>query len=163
VGYTFPDFHAVAWSSSDRHAWHLADIDPGADDAFATAIAAGLTTGPTAGRIAVVGRIGNDAAAWTSSDGATWSLVASATAFREPPETQMTTVVAGPHGFVAGGWAGISNQPGAGRFWASPDGRSWARLLTGLVHDPDGRIAAIARGPTGWVAVGTTGPVGAPT
>ena len=154
VGYTFPDFHAVAWSATDRHTWSLADIDPGTDDAFAQAVAAGLPDGPTAGRVAVVGRIGTEAAAWTSGDGTTWARVASANAFHEPPETQMTTVVAGPRGFVAGGWAGISNQPGAGRFWASPDGRSWARLLTGDVHDPDGRIAAIARGPDGWVAVG---------
>jgi hypothetical protein len=164
VGYTFPDFHAVAWSATDRHAWSLADIDPGTDDAFAEAIAAGLPDGPTAGRVAVVGRIGTDGAAWTNADGTNWAAAAaSANAFHEPPETQITTVVAGPNGFVAGGWAGISNQPGAGRFWASPDGRSWARLATGAVPDPDGRIASIARGPHGWVAVGTTGPVGEPT
>ena len=163
VGYTFPDFHAVAWTATDRHAWSLADIAPGTDDAFAQAIAPGLPSGPTAGRVAVVGRIGMDGAAWTTADGAAWEPASGATAFHEPPEMQITTVVAGPNGFVAGGWAGISNQPGMARFWASRDGRSWARLPGRGPADPDGRVAAIARGPNGWVAVGTTGPVGAPT
>src|SRR5262249_20352086 len=150
VGYTFPDFHAVAWSSTDRHAWSLADIDPGTNDAFAQAIAAGLPDGPTAGRVAVVGRIGTDAAAWTSTDGSAWDRASGANAFHEPPETQMTAVVAGPHGFVAGGWAGISNQPGRARFWGSGDGRSWERLPGGAHPDQDGRVASIARGPNGW-------------
>jgi hypothetical protein len=166
VGYTFPDFHAVAWSATDRHAWALAAIDPGTDDAFAQALASGLAAGPTTDRVAVVGRIGTDAAAWTGTDGATWAPATGTNdAFHEPPETQMTTVVAGPRSFVAGGWAGLSNQPGAARFWASPDGRSWARLSDRAAgaEAPDGRVASIARGPDGWVAVGTTGPVGAPT
>jgi hypothetical protein len=161
VGYTFPDFHAVAWASNDRHGWQLADLQPGTDSAFALSIAAGLDTGPTAGRVAVVGRIGNDAAAWTSGDGRTWVPATGGLEFVEPPETRMTTVVAGPGGFVAGGWAGISNQPGEPRFWTSPDGGSWTRLA--LDGAADGRVAAIARGPDGLVAVGTTGPVGHPT
>jgi hypothetical protein len=114
VGYTFPDFHAVAWSATDRHAWSLADIGPGTDDAFAPGDRGRPPGWPAAGRVAVVGRIGSDAAAWTSGDGTTWSAAASGNSFHEPPETQMTTVAAGPNGFVAGGWAGISNRPGTG-------------------------------------------------
>jgi hypothetical protein len=159
VGYTYPDFHAVAWTSRDRHAWTLADLQPGTDDAFASGIAAGLDSGPTHGHVAIVGRIANDAAAWTSTDGTTWTPATGGAAFVEAPQTEMTTVVAGPHGFVAGGSAGITNQPGRPRFWASTDGTTWARLP---IDDAggDGRVTAIAGGPLGFVAVGTTGPVG---
>lgn len=164
VGYTFPDFHAVTWTSAttDRHRWTLAGLPPDADGAFALSIAAGAAAGPTAGRIAIVGRIGNEAAAWTSTDGVAWQPVSGGSAFVEAPETRMTTVVAGPRGFVAGGWAGIVNQPGLARFWTSPDGSAWTRVTDGPGFS-DGRVGAIAEGPGGFVAVGTTGPVGHPT
>ncbi len=161
VGYTFPDFVPVTWTSAspDRHRWTLAGLPTTVDGAFALAIAAGAPTGPTVGHVAVVGRINNDAAAWTSSDGVAWEPVAGGSTFVEAPETRMTTVVAGPGGFVSGGWAGVVNQPGSARFWTSPDGSSWTRLPDTPAM-ADGRVAAIAAGPGGLVAVGTTGPVG---
>jgi hypothetical protein len=161
VGYTFPDFHAVTWTSAtpDRHQWTLAGLPSDRDGAFALSIATGLATGPSAGRVAIVGRIGNDAAAWVSTDGATWQPATGGSSFVEGPETRMTSVIAGPRGFVAGGWAGIVNQPGSARFWTSPDGVAWTRLPDGPAM-ADGRVAAIARGPGGFVAVGATGPVG---
>jgi hypothetical protein len=155
-GYTFPDFHGVTWSSIDRQRWSLAELPPGRTPAFGLAIASG------SGRSVIVGRIGNDAAAWSSTDGVTWQAVDGGSAFVETPETRMTAVVAVPGGFVAGGWAGITNQPGKARFWTSSDGRSWVRLADRPAF-VDGRVSAIAATPAGLVAVGTTGPVGQAT
>jgi hypothetical protein len=152
-GYTFPDFHGVTWTSTDRQHWSLAELPPGRTPAFGLAIAARPTGA------AIVGRIGNDAAAWSSTDGATWQPAAGGGAFVESPETRMTTVVATARGFVAGGWAGITNQPGSARFWTSRDGRTWDRVA----DEPafvDGRVASIVAAADGLVAVGTTGPVG---
>jgi hypothetical protein len=162
VGYTFPGFHAVTWSSADREHWQLAELPGGAENAFALSIATGAAGGPLAGRSVIVGRIANDAAAWSSSDGTSWAQAGGGGPFVEAPETRMTTVVAGPHGFVAGGWAGIVNEGGHARFWTSPDGATWTRATVDPGPD-DGRVAAIAAGPGGLVAVGTSGPVGHPT
>jgi hypothetical protein len=162
VGYTFPDFVPVTWTAAqpDRHRWTLAGLPTtNADGTFAMSIAAGLASGPTRDRVAVVGHAGNDATAWTSTDGAAWETAAGGDAFIEAPGTGMTTVVARPKGFVAGGFAGALNQPGAPRFWSSPDGRSWTRLSSADAGAA-GRIASIAAGPAGYVAVGTVGPVG---
>jgi hypothetical protein len=155
-GYTFPEFHAVTWSSTDRDHWSLAELPPGRTGAFGLAIAAG------AGHEVIVGRIGNDAAAWSSTDGLAWRPADGGAAFVEAPETRMTAVVATSTGFVAGGFAGITNQPGAARFWTSPDGLAWARVA----NDPafaDGRVASIVSTADDVVAVGTTGPVGRAT
>ena len=164
VGYTFPDFVPVTWTTTDpnRHHWTLAGLPASSDGVFAYAIATGATSGPTAGRVAIVGRDNNDAAAWTSSDGASWEPAGGGSALVETPATGMSAVVAGPDGFIAGGWAGALNQPGAPRFWASPDGRTWTRLSSANAGS-DGRVQSIAAGPGGFVAVGTVGPVGHPT
>jgi hypothetical protein len=154
-GYTFPDFHAVTWSSTDREHWSLAELPPGRTGAFGLGIAAG------AGHAVIVGRIGNDAAAWSSTDGITWQPVDGGGAFVEAPETRMTAVVATSTGFVAGGFAGITNQPGSARFWTS-DGHSWVRV-TDQPAFADGRVASIVSTAAGLVAVGTTGPVGRAT
>ena len=156
-GYTFPDFHAVTWSSTDRQMWSLAELPPGWTGAFALGIAAG-----TGGRSVIVGRIGNDAAAWSSSDGVTWQPVDGGDPFVEAPETRMTTVVATTSRFVAGGYAGITNQPGTARFWTSTDGRAWVREADAPGF-ADGRVASIVATADGLVAVGTTGPVGRAT
>lgn len=161
VGYTFPDFLAVTWSSTDRRHWTLAGLPPATDGSFALAIAAGGSSGPTAGHAVIVGRDNHDGAAWTSTDGVAWGRV-TAPAFVEPPGVEMRTVVAIPTGFVAGGLAGVLNQPAEARFWTSPDGSTWTRAPESPAF-ADGRVAAIAAGPTGLVAVGTTGPEGHPT
>ena len=153
-GYTFPGFHAVTWSSTDREHWSLAELPLGQTDAFGLAIAPGAR-----GVSVIVGRIGNAAAAWSSTDGVSWQPADGGSAFVETPETRMTTVVATPAGFVAGGWAGVTNQPGRARFWTSQDGRSWFRVADGPAL-ADGRVASIAMTASGLVAVGTTGPVG---
>jgi hypothetical protein len=156
-GYTFPEFHAVVWSTTDRQRWTLAELPPAQTGAFGLGIAAG------AGRQAViVGRIGNDAAAWSSADGLAWQPADGGTAFVEAPETRMTAVVSTPTGYVAGGYAGISNQPGSARFWTSPDGRSWVRVADSPAF-ADGRVASMVATAGGLVAVGTTGPVGRAT
>jgi hypothetical protein len=156
-GYTFPDFHAVTWSSTDRQHWSLAELPPGRTGAFGLGIAT-----ERGGTGVIVGRIENDAAAWWSTDGVTWQPADGGAAFVEAPETRMTAVVATAHGFVAGGWAGITNRPGAARFWTSSDGRSWVRV-TDIPAFADGRVTSIVAGGGGLVAVGTSGPVGQPT
>jgi hypothetical protein len=155
-GYTYPAFHAVTWTSTDREHWSLAGLSPGRTGAFGLGIAAGP------GRAVIVGRIDNDAAAWSSTDGVTWQQVDGGGAFVEAPETRMTAVVSTSAGFVAGGFAGITNQPGVARFWTSPDGRSWARVADQPAF-ADGRVASIVSTADGLVAVGTTGPVGRAT
>jgi hypothetical protein len=156
-GYTFPEFHAVTWSSTDREHWSLAPLPPGSSGAFGLAIAAGGDHGNV-----IVGRVGNDAAAWWSTDGVAWQPVDGGAAFVEPPETRMTAVVSTPSGFVAGGFAGISNQPGTARFWTSNDGRSWIRVVDTPAF-ADGRVTSIVAAAGRLVAVGTTGRVGQPT
>jgi hypothetical protein len=157
VGYTFPEFRGVTWTSTDRQSWALHEISPGQPETFVLSIAAAED------RWVAVGRHGAEAAAWSSPDGLGWQPAAGVDdAFREPTETRLTTVLATPTGFLGGGWAGLITQPGAARFWTSADGTEWSRLA----DDPafaDGRVVSIAAGPGGYVAVGTTGPVGRAT
>jgi hypothetical protein len=133
-GYTFPDFHAVTWSSTDRQHWSLAELPPGRAGAFGLGIAT-----ERGGTSVIVGRIENDAAAWWSPDGVTWHPADGGAAFVEAPETRMTAVAATAHGFVAGGWTGITNRPGAARFWTSSDGQSWVRVTDSPAF-ADGRV-----------------------
>jgi hypothetical protein len=157
VGYTFPEFLGVTWTSTDRQDWALREISPGQPETFVLSIAAG------GDRWVAVGRRGGDAAAWSSPDGDTWQPASPAgDGFREPPETRMTTVVTAPTGFLAGGWAGLITQPGRARFWTSANGIAWTRLADDPAFD-DGRVVSIAAGPGGYVAVGTTGAVGRAT
>jgi hypothetical protein len=158
VGYTYPEFHGVTWTSTDRQTWSLHEISPGQVETFVLSIVAGP------GGWVAVGRHAAEAAAWSSADGLAWqpATAAGGDGFREPPETQMTTVVATPGGYLAGGWAGLFTAPGHARFWTSTDGTEWTRLADDPAFD-DGRVLSIAAGPAGYVAVGTTGPAGRPT
>ena len=154
VGYTYPDFRGVTWTSTDRQRWALGEVRPGQADTFVLAIAA------SGGRWVAVGRHGGEAAAWSSTDGSVWQPgEAAGDGFLEPPETRMTTVIATSSGLIAGGWAGLITQDGRPRFWTSVDGTAWTRRA----DDPglaDGRVASIVAGPGGYVAIGTTGAVG---
>ena len=158
VGYTFPEFRGVTWTSADRATWTLGEVSPGQTETFVLSIAAAA-----ADRWVAVGWHDAEAAAWWSPDGRAWTPAsAPGDAFREPPETRMTAVLTTPTGLLAGGWAGLITRPGQARFWISPDGATWTRLA----HEPglnDGRVASIAAGPGGYLAVGTTGPVGRAT
>lgn len=157
VGYTYPDFRGVTWTSTDRQRWALGEVSPGQADTFVLSIAA------SAGRWIAVGRHGAEAATWSSTDGTDWQPGAAAgDGFREPPETRITTVLATPFGWIAGGWAGLITEAGKARFWTSVDGAAWTRGADGPGFS-DGRAASIAAGPGGYVAVGTTGAVGRAT
>jgi hypothetical protein len=153
AGYAFPGWHATAWTSGDGLAWARQLVDE-AEETFLQGIAA------TADRYVAVGRAGIDAAAWTSPDGITWERARGPDP--EPGlETRMTSVAAGPDGVVAGGWAGSPTAPTRPRLWWSPDGRAWETVsadpgTAGDVAD-EARISSVSRGPSGWVAVGTTG------
>ncbi|HET7471581.1 MAG TPA: hypothetical protein VFJ71_00515 [Candidatus Limnocylindrales bacterium] len=154
IGYTVPAFRGATWITTDRQTWTLAELAGGDQPTVPTAIAH-----EPDGATVAVGRAGGRAAAWWTADPPAWMAVGGGDAFVEPPETRMTSVVATDHGFAAGGWAGLITQPGHPRFWTSPDGRTWSRAGDASSRD-DGRVAAIAAGPGGLVAVGTMGPFG---
>ncbi|HEY7525065.1 MAG TPA: hypothetical protein VH720_15565, partial [Candidatus Limnocylindrales bacterium] len=101
VGYVAIDgeWHALAWVSTDGSTWRLERIDDGAAS-FAVDV-----TATSAGRIAVVGRSGPDAAAWFRGDGGAWQA-APVTRLRGDERERMTAVLATPSGLIAGGSAG---------------------------------------------------------
>jgi hypothetical protein len=160
VGYAFPGWHATAWTTTDSQHWtrHLVDET---DDTFLLAVAA------TRDGYVAVGRAGNQAATWISSDGAAWERTGGAPA--EPGlDSRMTAVGAGTGGLVAAGWAGSPTSPTKARLWWSADGRSWVAAAIDMTvagsPDEETRAAAVtpgsalAPGAPPWVAVGTAGP-----
>jgi hypothetical protein len=95
----------------------------------------------------------HDARMWTSRSGAIWSALP----FDGGPGDQsLTSVAAGPLGFVA---AGVDRQPTGAvpMAWWSADGMSWSRagLGPGSPFQPGQSISGLAVGPSGVVAVGT--------
>jgi hypothetical protein len=87
-------------------------------------------------------------AVWTSADGAAWTSVS-----MSAPDLTFLRVIRGGPGLVAlavvcrsGGECGAPSS-----IWTSPDGRSWSQQEL----YQDGRLAALAAGPFGAVAVGT--------
>jgi hypothetical protein len=167
VGYTYPEWRGVTWTSTDRQTWDLAELPGGWPETFPLSVAAAQGD-----RVVIVGRRGPAGLAWLSLDGgATWRE-APGDGFATGPETRLTSVVAAGGQLLAGGWSGLFTEPATGRIWTSPDGAAWADAVgdrddgagdvTGADF-ADGRIAALAAGPRGIVAVGSTGPLGAPT
>lgn len=145
---------AAAWSSYDGSRWSRVDLDHGAAWASAASAAAGRQ-----GVAVIVGSVttargDRDAAIWTSRDKATtWQPVALDPV---PGDQTITSVAAGPLGFVA---AGVDRQGDEARpaVWSSVDGTAWVRVGAGPASPflADTRIEGVAVGPAGAVAVGT--------
>ena len=152
VGYAFPGWHATAWVSDDGERWVRHDLGAG-DDSFALSVA---TDGS---RFVAVGSVGSSAAAWLSTDGETWRRAPDGPELGDDAEVRMSTVAAGPRGFVAGGWTGPLPGPVAARFWTSADGLAWRRVADDA-GAAGSRVLSIASGPTGLVAVGSKGSEG---
>jgi hypothetical protein len=146
---------AVAWTSSDGRDWKRV-----APEAFAPRPGClsteldGVAAGP-GGYVAVgtewgESSCGQDAAAWLSPDGKTWTRV------DMPPGTHlMHTVVGGSGGYVAvGAGKASANEGTRGAFVFSPDGRSWTPA------DEQGVLAAepqaVLADPKGYLAIGMT-------
>lgn len=156
VGYAFPGWLASAWTSDDGTHWLHHDIGAG-EETFLFAVA---TDGS---RYVAVGRAGAAAAAWISTDGVAWERAPDAPELHGEPEAHMTSVVRGPDGFVAGGWAGLFTETVEPRLWTSPDGLAWTPAIQTTPTIAEGRVLSIAAGPSGFLAVGTTGPEARPT
>lgn len=152
VGWILQDFRAASWRSTDGTTWHY-NGDLGAQTMFAAVAANGS-------RYVAVGRNGDGAIAWSSTDAKTWRRTASAAAFAPTP-LRLTSVVRWRNGFVAAGYQGTEFFTADAAFWASPDGLSWRRApdATGF---RDARVVGVAAGGTGLVAVGQAGPADAP-
>lgn len=163
VGYDWPGWHALAWTSSDALTWHLIDLGE-TDGTFMNAVAAGVDS------LVAVGRDGNDAAIWISADGRDWSR-ATSPAFRETAHLRIASVAARLAGaslaeptavrWVAGGAAGPDIGSEDARLWISTDGRTWGGIT------PPGatgaRVAGIAADGSVAVAVGWRGSERTPT
>jgi hypothetical protein len=160
AGYAWPGWHATAWTSTDGQQWRRHVVDE-AENTFLLAIAA------THDGYVAVGRAGAGAAAWTSPDGVTWQRAPGEPGPEPGMETRMTTVATSDDGVVAGGWAASPTTPAGPRFWWSADGRSWEPATIddagGVNADEQVRVTSVTRGPSGWSAVGTTGPESRPS
>jgi hypothetical protein len=145
---------ATVWTSGEGLRWQpfLAKTVFPFDLSEATGIAA------TSQGLVIVGRIGEEAAAWTSPDGRTWTVHSPL-----PPGSGFFNGIAnGPAGFVSlasAPSAGIEVAPGDFRApvtpWTSRDGVIWHAGPSSPALF--GTNAAIVGAPGGYLAVGTTG------
>ena len=71
----------------------------------------------------------------------------------------MTTVIAVPDGFLAGGSVGPETLARHARFWHSTDGLAWTAVADDATAFNDAEVLGIATFGQGFVAVGPTGEV----
>jgi hypothetical protein len=144
----------TVWTSGDGMQWKpflAKSVFP-----FELSEATGITT--TADGLVIVGRIGEEAAVWTSPDGRTWTV-------RSPLPSGsgfFNAIAEGPAGFVSlvgTPSAGIEVAPGDFRApvtpWTSRDGITWHAGPSSPALF--GTYASIVGAPGGYLAVGTTG------
>lgn len=156
VGYVYPGWRPVAWTSPDAMTWTLSRL--GATEfTFPVALAVRDET------IVAVGRSGNLPVAWATSDGRTWHDHTVPTLGSVAVAERMTTVVATPSGFIAGGSVGPELFERHARFWMSPDGRSWQAIPDDGPAFADAEVRSIVRWGSGFVAVGVLGSGQRPT
>jgi len=153
VGYVYPGWHPTSWTSTDGRAW---DLHPIADTEFTFPVA--MAVGPD-GHLVAVGRSGSSPLAWTSADGTAWAPHLVATLGDGSVAERMTTVVATPDGFIAGGSVGPELLDRHARFWTSPDGIDWQPVADDPAAFAEAEVRAIARLADGYVATGVTGSV----
>jgi hypothetical protein len=153
VGYVYPGWHPTAWTSADGTSWTLRPISD-TEFTFPVAMAAGSD-----GHLVAVGRSGSSPAAWTSADGTAWTPHRVATLGDGTVAERMTTVLATPDGFIAGGSVGPELLDRHARFWRSPDGVEWQPIPDDATAFATSEVRAIARLGDGYVATGITGSV----
>jgi len=152
VGWILQDFRGATWHSADGSTWGF--VDGFGERTLLSAVAADGT------RYVAVGRDGEGATAWSSTDGVTWTRTPSKEAFAETP-MRLTSVVPWDGGFVAGGFRGNGFFSADGAFWTSADGIAWDRAPDSP-HLADARVVALSIGGPGLVAVGQAGPADDP-
>jgi len=151
VGYVYPRWHPVAWTSNDASTWTLRDMGS-TEFTFPVAVVADGHGGAVA-----VGRSGNAPLAWTSVDGQSWQAHPVAMLGNGGVAERMTTVLATPDGFLAGGSAGPELAERHARFWSSPDGITWQPVADDRTAFANAEVRSIARLGSGYVAVGLVG------
>ena len=96
-------------------------------------------------RFVAVGSAGGQAAAWTSTDGATWPRSAD---LPGGAGAELVAVEVGGPGFVAAGRSGAG-----GAIWTSPDGITWTEAGPADAF-PQAVINVLIRSEDGWIAAG---------
>jgi hypothetical protein len=157
IGSIPPDWTPAAWSSPDGLTWSLHLLGE-EDFTFPVALAAGGD-----GQVVAVGRSRKVPVAWTSRDGSSWdrhdvAILGDGTEFE-----RMTSVAAGPHGFVAGGSIGPEVGERRARFWTSTNAIDWEPVPEEATAFADAEVRAIEPFHGGYVAIGMLGPTNAPT
>ncbi len=141
---------AAAWRWTRADGWQRGRIGPDAAGAMRA------VTVTSSGFLAVGLNGGDDGArAWTSPDGLAWTALADQPAFHSHSSpVRMQSVVAGPAGFVAGGWRGDAAN-GSAVAWTSADGVAWQQSpweptfsggqITGLALSGGATVIAVGR------------------
>jgi hypothetical protein len=104
------------------------------------------------GRLMVVGSSNGDAASWSTVGGSGWSR-GKVTAPGPRGRRRLVDVIAGPHGWLAVGYATPPEGTASPLVVASSDGTSW----TGATLPGAGGTSGVTAGPQGYVVVGTAG------
>jgi hypothetical protein len=151
VGYVYPGWHPVAWTSDDASTWSLREMGS-TDFTFPVAVAADQRGG-----VVAVGRSGAAPLAWTSPDGRSWQSHPVATLGDGTTAERMTAAVATPDGFLAGGSVGPELAGRHARFWSSADGVTWRPVPDDPTAFANAEVRAIAQLGSGYVAIGVVG------
>jgi hypothetical protein len=151
VGYVYPGWHPVAWTSAEGSSWALHELGV-TDFTFPVSLVAN-----DAGLVVAVGRSGSRPVAWSSADGRAWQIHDVPMLGDGSIAERMTTVVATPVGFLAGGSVGPELFERHARFWTSPDGRTWQPVADDPAAFADAEVRSIVRAGDGYVAVGLVG------
>jgi hypothetical protein len=157
VGYVYPGWRPVAWTSADGEEWSLHRLGD-TEYTFPVGLAVGADR-----TIVAVGRSGPVPIAWTSTDGVTWTAHGVPILGKDGVAERMTTVVAVPDGFLAGGSVGPETLGRHARFWHSTDGVAWTPVADDAGAFDDAEVLSIVRAGPGFVAVGPTGEAFKPT
>ncbi len=151
VGWILQDFSGASWRSTDGATWTFTGGFPAQ-----TLLSAVAVNGQ---RYEAVGRDGNGATAWTSTDASTWQKE-TGPAFAASP-LRLTSITPWKGGFVAGGYKGNEFFSADAALWISADGMSWQKSNDSPSFR-DARVWGVAAGPAGLVAVGQTGATDTP-
>lgn len=152
------DIDAAAWFSTDGITWEQVGGSGFVLEEHQEARAVLATDqGFVAAGFGVVGREA-DAAVWTSPDGRVWTRVDDP-ALGGVGTQRISSLVAGPHGLVAGGTNFLPSEFGLynldARVWVSLDGSSWDPIDATAFGGPGWQyINTIVLGPDGFVAAG---------
>lgn len=157
VGYVPPDWVPFAWTSPDGDKWSIHPMGS-TEFTFPVAMAVGAD-----GTVVAVGRSGREPVAWTTSDGVAWDRHAVAVLPEEAAPVRMTSVTAGPDGFVAGGSAGPELSDRDARFWQSADGVTWVPSPADPTVLGNAEVRSVTRFQDSFVAVGVVGDFQEPT